>query len=96
MPGESHGQRSLAGYSPKGHKESDMTEATQHTQKHTEAEIHRKTKTERDQGKDAVRDSVLQTEKGVQDSGQKELKGERTSREVDDGAGRGWVRWGAG
>ena len=27
-PGESHGQRSLAGYSPKGHKESDMTEAT--------------------------------------------------------------------
>ena len=26
MPGESHGQRSLAGYSPQGHKESDMTE----------------------------------------------------------------------
>ena len=26
--GESHGQRSLAGYSPWGHKESDMTEAT--------------------------------------------------------------------
>ena len=26
MPGESHGQRSLAGYSPWGHKESDMTE----------------------------------------------------------------------
>ena len=25
---ESHGQRSLAGYSPWGHKESDMTEAT--------------------------------------------------------------------
>ena len=25
-PGESHGQRSLAGYSPWGHKESDMTE----------------------------------------------------------------------
>ena len=28
MPGESHGQRSLAGYSPRGHKESDTTEAT--------------------------------------------------------------------
>ena len=28
LPGESHGQRSLVGYGPKGHKESDMTEAT--------------------------------------------------------------------
>ena len=28
LPGESHGQRSLAGYSPKGRKESDMTEHT--------------------------------------------------------------------
>ena len=28
LPGESHGQRSLAGYSPWGHRESDMTEAT--------------------------------------------------------------------
>ena len=26
LPGESHGQRSLAGYSPRGCKESDMTE----------------------------------------------------------------------
>ena len=26
MPGKSHGQRSLVGYSPWGHKESDMTE----------------------------------------------------------------------
>ena len=26
LPGESHGQRKLAGYSPQGHKESDMTE----------------------------------------------------------------------
>ena len=25
-PGKFHGQRSLAGYSPRGHKESDMTE----------------------------------------------------------------------
>ena len=30
LPGESHGQRSLAGYSPQGRKESDMTEATEH------------------------------------------------------------------
>jgi len=28
MPGESHGQRSLAGYSPKGCKELDTTEVT--------------------------------------------------------------------
>ena len=27
LPGESHGQRSLAGYSPQGRTESDMTEA---------------------------------------------------------------------
>jgi len=30
LPGESHGQRSLVGYSPEGHKESDMTEETEH------------------------------------------------------------------
>ena len=28
LPAESHGQRSLAGYSPDGHKELDTTEAT--------------------------------------------------------------------
>ena len=28
LPGESHGQRSLAGYSPRGRKESHMTEHT--------------------------------------------------------------------
>ena len=28
LPGESHGQRSLEGYSPRGCKESDLTEAT--------------------------------------------------------------------
>ena len=28
LPGESHGQRSLVGYSPWGRAESDMTEAT--------------------------------------------------------------------
>ena len=31
LPGESHGHRSLAGYSPQGRKESDTTEATEHT-----------------------------------------------------------------
>ena len=30
LPGESHGQRSLAGYSPWGRKELDMIEATEH------------------------------------------------------------------
>ena len=29
LPGESHGQRSLADYSPWGHKELDMTEVTE-------------------------------------------------------------------
>ena len=28
LPGESHGQRSLVNYSPRGHKESDTTEVT--------------------------------------------------------------------
>ena len=28
LPGESHGQRSLAGYGPQGRKESDTTEVT--------------------------------------------------------------------
>ena len=31
MPGESHGQRSLLDCSPQGHRESDTTEATEHT-----------------------------------------------------------------
>ena len=31
LPGEFHGQRSLAGYSPWGLKESDMTEQLKHT-----------------------------------------------------------------
>ena len=32
FPGESHGQRILAGYSPWGHKELDMTEGLSRTQ----------------------------------------------------------------
>ena len=34
-PGESQGQRSLAGYSPWDHKESDSTEAISCTRAHT-------------------------------------------------------------
>ena len=33
LPGKSHGQRSLAGYSPQGHEESDTMEATKQQQK---------------------------------------------------------------
>ena len=38
LPTESHGQRSLAGYSPWGRKESDMTERLTHT--HTVKDTH--------------------------------------------------------
>ena len=34
LPGESHGGRSLEGYSPQGRKESDSTDATQHARDH--------------------------------------------------------------
>ena len=34
LPGESHGQRRLVGYSPKSHKGSDMTEVTYHACTH--------------------------------------------------------------
>ena len=35
LPGESHGQRSLKGYIPWDHKESDMTEGPAHTHAYT-------------------------------------------------------------
>ena len=35
LPGEFHGQRSLASYNPQGHKESDRTEPLTHTHTHT-------------------------------------------------------------
>ena len=41
LPGELHGQRSLAGHGTQGHKESDTTEATQHV--HVLLHICRKT-----------------------------------------------------
>ena len=36
LPGKSHGQRSLVGYSPRGHKGSDKTEWLTHTHTHTQ------------------------------------------------------------
>ena len=39
LPRESHGQRSLVGYSPWGHNELDMTEATEHTHSQAGTEI---------------------------------------------------------
>ena len=40
LPGIFHGQRSLVGYSPWGHKESDTTERTRaHTHTHTHTHI---------------------------------------------------------
>ena len=42
LPGKSHGQRSLAGYSPWGHKELDRTEAT-NTHTHTHTHTHTQT-----------------------------------------------------
>ena len=35
LPGESHGQRSLEDYGPQGLKESDRTEVTEHTHRHS-------------------------------------------------------------
>ena len=35
LPGESCGQRSLVGYSPRGHKEMDTNEGLTHTHRHT-------------------------------------------------------------
>ena len=41
LPEEWHGQRSLVGYSPQSHNESDTTEVTQRAQTHThEPDIH--------------------------------------------------------
>ena len=44
LPGESHGQRSLVGYSSWSYKESDMTE---HTQIHTRVRTHTHTHSHR-------------------------------------------------
>ena len=39
LPGEFHGQRSLEGYSPWGHKESDTTKPLTHTHTHTHIQL---------------------------------------------------------
>ena len=39
LPGKFHGHRSLAGYSPWGHKELDTTKATSHTHTHTPPQV---------------------------------------------------------
>ena len=39
LPGESHGQRNLTGYSPFGLKELDMTEATEHARMQDEIDL---------------------------------------------------------
>ena len=42
LPGESHGQRSLVGYHPRGHKESTMTECMHtHTHPHPHSTIYK-------------------------------------------------------
>ena len=40
LPGESHGQRSLADCSPQGGKELDATEATKHSTHGTQTSVH--------------------------------------------------------
>ena len=42
LPGKSHEQRSLAGYSPQGHKESDATEAIEHTCMHIHCKMEKR------------------------------------------------------
>ena len=39
LPGKSHGQKSLAIYSPQGRKELDMTEVTQYLAQRLESEV---------------------------------------------------------
>ena len=41
--GKFHGQRSLVGYSPRGHKKSDMTDTLTQTQTHTDTHRHTQT-----------------------------------------------------
>ena len=48
LPRESHGQRSLVGYSPQGHKESDTTKETAHTHAYIERDRDRNRERETD------------------------------------------------
>ena len=47
LPGKSHGQRSLVGYSPWGRKESDMTERLNNNNKMTSEDKNRTPRMER-------------------------------------------------
>ena len=49
LPGESHEQRSLVGYSPWRYKESNMTEATGHTRSSSEHDPTEETEAQRDE-----------------------------------------------
>ena len=59
LPGESHGQKILVGYSPQGHKESDITEWLHFTHFTTQ----KKLKNEEGGHKDCVNDCVIMPEK---------------------------------
>ena len=45
LPGKSHGQRGLAGYTPWGHKESDMSEQLNNNKKYIYTHTHTHTHT---------------------------------------------------
>ena len=69
LPGEFHGQKSLAGCSPWGHKESDMTEQLTHTHTHTHTHTQELLRVnglrkEREKGKTAGGNGSLQHGKG--------------------------------
>ena len=51
LPGESHGWRGLVGYSPRGRKESDMTELLHITSHHIKGKVHSNTSLPQETGK---------------------------------------------
>ena len=64
FPGESHGQRSLEGYSPWDFKELDKTELLRHTHTHTHTHTHREHGVVgREEGKWAKSDKLLPNSK---------------------------------
>ena len=71
LPGESHGQRGLAGYSPWVHKESDMTECT-HTCIQTHTHTHSKISVKRNRGE--KRRGGGKPEKGEENGEEKKQK----------------------
>ena len=51
LPGKSHGWRGLVGYSPRGRKESDMTELLHITSHHIKGKVHSNTSLPQETGK---------------------------------------------